>query len=104
MAYSKYDDCLDTLHVENVELDDVRLQPHYKRMDISLTVTYEEEPCECTSEMGNQTVTERWMQYNIYDWSINSITLRYDYINVPTHVLTEADLKVIRELIPDYEP
>ena len=87
-----------------MELEDVRLQPHYRKMDISLTVTYEEEPCECTSEMGNQTVTEKWMQYKIYDWNINNITVRSNYRNVPIHLLTEVDLKVIRGLIPDYEP
>lgn len=101
--FSRYDDS-DTLHVENVELEDVRLQEHYRKMDISLTVTYRELECDCTSTMGDQTVTQTWEEYEIYDLLVNSVTIKSNDAYIPNDFLTQKDIEVIKEIIPEYEP
>ena len=102
--------------VENITLEDVEIQPHYRSMDIELTATYEEVFSNCTSEVGNQSVTENWTEYELYDFTINKVgyTIEHSdelgeyapskYIQLPNDLLTKRDVEVIRQMIPHYEP
>ncbi len=100
----------DEVYVEIVELFAVKLQPHYTDMDIELEVIYGEEDCECTSEMGDQTVTEKWKEHPLLDFSILNIhtpswvNSEEDPIEVDPLKLTMEDLKLIKSMIPEYIP
>lgn len=93
---------------EEFYLDDLELRPD-RFFNIEGTVTYEFENCECTSECGNQSVTERWVQCDIGDFQVDRLgyyvgTDGVETIRIPVDALSEKDNEIIKEALLQYEP
>jgi hypothetical protein len=93
---------------EHFELLEVELRPE-NLFDVYGVATFEVEKCECTSTAGNQEVTQRWNEYHLQDVLI----LELYYLAgkdqdiphpIPTCMLSEADINLIKDIVPQYEP
>jgi hypothetical protein len=92
---------------EEFYLDDIELRPE-KFFFIEGMVTYEFEDCECTSECGSETVTERWVQRHIINVEVDRLGYYVDSdigtIRMPIDALSEEDHEIIKFHLTEYEP
>ena len=79
-----------------------------KKIDVYGVATFTPELCECTSMCGDQSVTEKWHQWNLTEVDIEAIHYWADnggtLFHLPIKSLTEEDYRLIKDLIPPYEP
>lgn len=79
-----------------------------KKIDVYGVATFVPELCECDGTVGNQKVTQRWTQWNLTEIEIESIHYWADdggtLFHLPIKSLTEEDYRLIKDLIPPYEP
>ena len=93
---------------DHFELLGVELRPEHL-FDVYGVATFEVENCECTSTQGEQQVTERWQEFVLKDVLVLELYYLAGDNNdtpspIPTSLLTEADISLIEDIVPTYEP
>lgn len=93
---------------EHFELLEVELRPEHL-FDVYGVATFEVEKCGCTSTAGEQQVTEGWMEYKLQDVIILELYYLAGDNNdtphpIPPAMLSDADLNLIKDIVPQYEP
>ena len=86
--------------IEDITLEEVELRPG-KFCDVFLQVNLELVECECTSECGDGTVTERLQEVEIHEVNVESVMYWTDSdtgMEISVAALDEQDLKRIDEL------
>lgn len=88
--------------MEEVELE-VELRD--KIFSVSAEVHWDEVPCECSSDCGDQWVTERWNEIQVNQVNITSLNYFTDsdeFREIPTNALSKEDRLIINEAIQEH--
>jgi hypothetical protein len=89
------------------EIHDLEIREGNK-IDVYGVATFVPELCECDGTLGHEKVTHKWHQWNLEEIEIESIHYWADdggtLFHLPLRSLTEEDYRLIKDLIPPYEP
>ena len=86
---------------EEVEIE---IQLRGRQFDIVADVDYRIETCECSSECGDQWVTEKWDEIQIEDIQIKNVyywTDSEEYREIPINSLSKDDIMLVNEAIQE---
>lgn len=96
-----------TIH-EDFDLSDLELRPD-RFFDVEGRATYDIKECDCTSECGDQSVTEHWLECNVIDFTVDRLSYYVgkdgvETIRIPVDAISEEDRETIKEALSKYEP
>tara|TARA_R110002153_G_scaffold72533_5_gene189697 strand:+ start:1451 stop:1753 length:303 start_codon:yes stop_codon:yes gene_type:complete len=92
--------------IKQFELLDLEIRDG-KKIDVYGEAIFTPSLCECTSTAGNQEVTERWLEWELEEVELESIHYWADggtkLVHLPLKCITDSDIMLIMDLIPEYE-
>ena len=96
-----------TIH-EDFDLSNLEMRPD-RFFDVEGRVTYDIKECDCTSECGDQTVTEKWLECNVTGITVDRLSYYVgkdgvETIRIPVKAMNDEDLEAIKEALSSYEP
>lgn len=88
-------------------IEDIEIEMELRGRECLVTAQAEWhwEKCECSSECGNEWVTEKWDEVEIDDLvvlTIDVLTDSNEYKGIPVNSLSSSDMDCIHELAGEY--